>query len=67
MLYLIKHEIKDQYRLPAEDFLGLAAKDLEAIMNYKEQGIVVFHSARVGQEASYTIYDVDFNEELQSL
>ena len=67
MLYLVKREIKGQYPLPPEDFLGLAAKDLEAIMSYKKQGKVVFHGAPVGQKAGYTIYDVDSNEELQSL
>jgi muconolactone delta-isomerase len=58
--------MKGRYPLPAEDFLGLAAKNLGAIMNYKEQGKVVFHGAPVAQKAGYTICDVDSNEELQS-
>lgn len=67
MLYLVKREVKGGYPLPPEEYLGLVAKDLEAIMKYKEEGKVLMHGTPIGRAAGYTIYDVDSNDELQRL
>ncbi|MDP8247251.1 MAG: muconolactone Delta-isomerase family protein [Candidatus Tritonobacter lacicola] len=67
MLYLVNCELEGAYPLPAEEWLELVVKGMEDIMKYKEQGKVVFHGALVGRQAGCTIWDVDSNEELQTL
>lgn len=67
MLYLVKSELKGGYPLPPEQWLELAAKYLESIMEYKKQGKIVAHGGFVGRQAGCIIWDVDSNEELQRL
>lgn len=67
MLFLVNSEAKGAYPLPAEQWLELCLKHVEAIMDYKKQGKVVVHGGFVGRKGGIVIYDVESNEELQKL
>ncbi len=67
MLYSVKCELKSGYPLPPEQWLELVLENMRDVADYKKQGKIVVHGTPVGRQAGYMIWDVDSNQELQTL
>lgn len=67
MLYFVSTELKGGYPVPAEEWLQIVVKGMDAVMDYKKQGKIVMHAGVVGRHAGIMVWDVDSNEELQRL
>ncbi len=67
MLYYVQADMIGGYPLPPEQWLNLVVKQLELIIELKKQGKILIHGAFVGRQSGCFIWDVDSNEELQSL
>ena len=67
MLFYVQADMIGGYPLPPEQWLGLVAQQLELILELKIQGKIVIHGSFVGRQAGCFIWNVDSNEELQSL
>jgi len=67
MLFLLECEMKGMPPLPQEQLLELGIKNVETLMNYKQQGKVLAGGAMAGRKGSYAIFNVDSMEELQRL
>lgn len=67
MLYYVQADMIGGYPLPPKQWLDLVVKQLELIIELKKQGKILIHGAFVGRQAGCFVWDVDSNEELQSL
>jgi muconolactone delta-isomerase len=67
MLYVTNSELKGGYPLPPKEWLEIARRSMEDVVNYKKQGKVVVHVGFVGRQAGTILWDVDSHEELMQL
>ena len=51
--------------MPPEQFLELAAKQVETLMSYKQRGKILAGGVMAGRRGSYAIWDVESIDELQ--
>ena len=67
MLMLFKGEVKSTAPIPVEQMFELCGKQVETLMDYKQQGKILAGGIIAGRKGSYAIFDVDSIEELQGL
>ena len=67
MLYLTNSELKGGYPVPAKQWLEIALKSMEDVVNYQKEGKVVMHVGYAGRQAGSIIWDVDSHEELMQI
>ena len=67
MLYITNCVLEGGYPLPPKEWLQLALKGMEEIMNLQKKGKVVTHVGHAGLQSGTIIWDVDSNEELMDI
>jgi muconolactone D-isomerase len=67
MLFLLKGEVKGATPLPQREFLEVAVKEWETIINYRQRGKVLAGGKLAGRKGGCAIFDVESLEELDIL
>lgn len=67
MLVLFRGELPTTAPIPSEQVFGLCGKQVEALMNLRQQGKILAGGIIAGRKGSYAIFDVESIDELQGL
>ena len=67
MLYLTTCELVGGYPVAAEQWLELVLAGMEQVLALREQGKIVQHVCFAGRQAGAILWDVESNNELQTL